>query len=432
MDLSKIKVEAIPSRVREWCEANAGNTASRFGAYLEYIRGEIVGRSFACRRYKRDGDRIDEVLRATTARKSPTIVKDLVYASMGGYIPVWNAEDKYGGYGGWRYKVFDKEEFGKWEKAGAHIGFSFVYINPEILFDIPEFKYCGYSGGCVLSYIKAYRKDKSVEFFGKMGLSLSPVLMKKAKEDGKFRRFLFENHNGVALYGVQAALYAYKHGMTVEEARRACHVKNQLDRLLAYRIPEIVGTKLDRQRVLDYVDSNNINYWSYNDYLKCLKRLKYDLSDTKNIYPKDFERMHEARTAEFAAEEARIDRQKRKKLYQDFRKAAISAKDYEVSGEEYVIVAPFDVQDLVSEGKALSHCVGRMGYDKKMADGISLIMFVRRKEAPDVPFVTIEYRIDRKALAQCYGDHDSRPADDVRAFCEAWADTVTERMAANV
>lgn len=428
MDLKKIKVEKFPKRVLEFCEKTASNTSSKFCAYLEHIDGEIVERSFGYRMYKKNGLRITEVLRCATGSGSSTIVRNLVYASTAGYIPVWSAEDKYGGQNGWRYKVFSKEDFDKWEKAGAHIGFSYVTINPEMIFEIPEFKYCGYSGGGVINYINAYRKDKSVEFFGKMGLSLSSVLMKKAKSDGKFRRFLLENHNAIALYGTQAALFSYKHGVTVEEARRACFTKNRLDRTVAYRIPEIRGTSIDRQRVLDYVDGHDINYASYNDYLKCLKSLKINLFDTKNVFPNDFTRMHDLRTAEYAANEAKKDRRKRAKLYRDFRKAGEAAKEYEVQGEEYVIIVPTDVRQLVDEGKFLSHCVGRMGYDKKMADGVSIIAFVRKKDEINVPFVTVEYRVDRQALAQCYGYKDSKPADDVIKFCEDWSEMVKERM----
>lgn len=428
MDLRKIKCEVLPEKVRAWCEEHATNTSFLFCGYLEYIRGEIVERNFACRRYKKHGVKITEVLRHATGEKSPLIVKNLIYVPMGGYIPIFEAEDKLVGGYGWKYKAFSKEDFDKWTKDCVYVGFSKVFINTEILFSVPEFQYCGYSGGGVISYLNAYRKDKTVEYFGKMGLSLSPLLMKKAKADGNFRRFLFDNHNAIALCGTQAALWAYKHNISVEEAQRICIVKRKLERLVAHRISEIRGTKLDRQKVLDYVEIHGINYSSYNDYLKCLKALKLDLSDTKNIYPNDFARMHELRTAEYAANEVKIDRQKRKKLYRDFRKAGEAAKQYEAQAGDYVIIAPTDVQQLVEEGKALEHCVGRMGYDKKMADGISLIMFVRKISAPDVHFVTVEYRIDRMTLQQCYGYKDSPPADDVKRFCEEWADMVTSKL----
>ena len=430
MNLEKIKVKDIPEQVKVWCEDNANNTAFTYGAYYEYICGEVIQRIFATRRYNRYGVRIREVSRAATGHKSPHIVRDFIYNNYGTYVPLFEAEDKYCRCSGWGYKVFDKEDFGKWYPSNGRCGFGYVNINPTMIFDIPEFKYCSYSGNCgLLSYLDSYREDKSIEFFGKMGLSLSPVLIKKAKADKQFRRYLWENHNAVALYGVQATLYAYKHHIpTIEEARRICYVKTQLDRLVVHRLPEIRGTKIDRQRVLDYVDSNDINYASYDDYLKCCKALNLNLSDTKVIYPNDFKRMHDLRSDEYKAHQAKIDRRKRAKLYKSFREKAQRAKQYEYSNENYMIIVPTEISDLIREGDVLSHCVGKMGYDKKMADGVSLIMFCRKTSDPTVPFVTVEYRLDKKALNQCYGFKDSRPNDDVIEFVNSWAADLTQKL----
>ena len=186
------------------------------------------------------------------------------------------------------------------------------------------------------------------------------------------------------------------------------------------------GTKIDRARLLDYVGKSNIDYALYNDYLKALKALGYDLADTKNIYPHDFMAMHDLRTDEYEAYMAKLDRKKRAKLYRDFRRASKDARSFEQVGEVYSIIVPSDIAALKREGKALDHCVGRMGYDKKMADGISLIMFVRENTAPDTPYVTVEYRLDRNALNQCYGYHDSKPSEEVIAFVNEWADKVTK------
>jgi hypothetical protein len=431
MDLKKIKVEEIPGAVRDWCEEHTSSTSFTFAAYLEYIDGEIVERIFGSRRYKRDGVKIHEVIRDCTGERNNIIARDLLYTRMAGYRVVFEASDVYNRSCGWAIKVFDKEDFGKWYKPDGNIGCAYTYINSELIFTIPEFKYCGFSGGGVISYLNAYRKDKNVEFFGKLGLSLSPILIHKAKSDGQFRRFLWDNHNAIALYGVQATLHAYKVGCTVEEARRACYVKNQLDRLAANRIPEIKGTSLDRQRVLDYVDFNDINYDSYDDYLKCCKALRLNLADTKVVFPNDFERMHDLRTAEYASQQAKIDRRKRAKLYKAFRIKAQEYKALERNNGRYAIICPSEVSDLMREGEALSHCVGRMGYDKKVADGVSIIMFIRKANKLDDPFVTLEYRIDRKALTQCYGYKDSKPTDDVLEFARRWAYELTERINAN-
>ena len=54
-----------------------------------------------------------------------------------------------------------------------------------------------------------------------------------------------------------------------------------------------------------------------------------------------------------------------------------------------------------------------MGYDQKFAKEQSLIFFIRNKNNPDVPFVTIEYSIKTKNILQCYGYKDSKPEEEV-------------------
>lgn len=425
MDLTKINVEALPREVKEWCDAHSVSTTTSFCAWLEYIDGEIVERCFATR-IKKKQVRITEVSRAETGSNS-VIVKNLIYSGMGGYSAVYVAESIINKYYGYPITVFDKEEFDKWDDVTGLCGFGYVTINPDMIFTTPEFKYCGYSGGCgVISYIKAWRKDKHIEFFGKMGLSLSPILINKAKKDGKFRRFLWDNHNGVALYGVQAALYAYKHNITCEEARRICNVKNQLNRLVSNRIPSVIGTKIDRQRLLDYVDDNDIDYSLYDDYLKALKALKYDLKDTKIIYPRDFKAMHDLRAAEYASFKAKQDRKKRAKLYRDFRRVAKGYIGLEAKGEKYCLIVPRDISELITEGETLSHCVGRMGYDKKMVDGVSLIIFCRENAAPGTPFATVEYDLKDNKVRQFYARGNSAPPQDAVSFVSMWAKKVKE------
>lgn len=69
--------------------------------------------------------------------------------------------------------------------------------------------------------------------------------------------------------------------------------------------------------------------------------------------------------------------------------------------------------ELITEGDALHHCVGRFNCDQKFVREESLIFFIRSKESPNTPFVTVEYSPSRKAVLQCYGDHDSKPDDTV-------------------
>jgi NACalpha-BTF3-like transcription factor len=89
------------------------------------------------------------------------------------------------------------------------------------------------------------------------------------------------------------------------------------------------------------------------------------------------------------------------------------------------------VADLINEGTKLQHCVGKMGYDKKVVDGVSLIAFVRKNGEIEKPFVTAEYRFDEKKLRQCYGIKDSKPSDEVLAFVNTWAENVRKEAIHN-
>ena len=63
-----------------------------------------------------------------------------------------------------------------------------------------------------------------------------------------------------------------------------------------------------------------------------------------------------------------------------------------------------------------------------MAKGQSLIVFIRKVEDIATPYVTVEYLPTEKRLAQVYGEHDSKPDDDVRAFVNEWAKKLTKDL----
>lgn len=82
-------------------------------------------------------------------------------------------------------------------------------------------------------------------------------------------------------------------------------------------------------------------------------------------------------------------------------------------GSKWLDLSP---RDLVREGQILEHCVGRMNYDQKFVREESLIFFIRTKEAPNTPLVTVEYSPSRKKILQCYGKKDSTPNDTILEF----------------
>ena len=98
------------------------------------------------------------------------------------------------------------------------------------------------------------------------------------------------------------------------------------------------------------------------------------------------------RVDEYNTAKALKDEQERKALYDKF--AAVASKYLGLEYDKksvYIAIIAQKPSDLIHEGELLHHCVGRMGYDQKFAREESLIFFIRTKEQPDVPFVTVEY-----------------------------------------
>lgn len=63
------------------------------------------------------------------------------------------------------------------------------------------------------------------------------------------------------------------------------------------------------------------------------------------------------------------------------------------------IVVPESMQDIIDEGKALSHCVG--GYAERHAEGKLSILFIRKLSDPDTSYVTME--VQGKRIIQYHG-----------------------------
>ena len=141
------------------------------------------------------------------------------------------------------------------------------------------------------------------------------------------------------------------------------------------------------------------------------------MSQDKNRLPHNFKRWHDIRIDEYRTAKALKDKQEREELYAKF--ASIAEKYLPLQRDKdntYVVVIAKSPADLINEGEILHHCVGRMNYDQRFIREESLIFFIRDKNTPDIPFVTIEYSLKQHKVLQCYGDKDSKPNEQVLNF----------------
>lgn len=138
------------------------------------------------------------------------------------------------------------------------------------------------------------------------------------------------------------------------------------------------------------------------------------MDEEKNRYPHDFKRWHDIRIDEYNTLKLKRDEEKRKDFYAKFAAVANKYLNLEYNDKSaYMSIIAKKPSELITEGKALNHCVSRMNYDHKFAREETLIFFIRNISSPDIPFVPLEYSLEKHKILQCYGYHDTKPDTEV-------------------
>jgi len=116
-----------------------------------------------------------------------------------------------------------------------------------------------------------------------------------------------------------------------------------------------------------------------------------------------------------------------------YAKFAVVAEKYlplqhDKSGEFVAIIAK-SPGELLREGEILHHCVGGMGYGQKFIREETLIFFIRAKETPDTPLVTVEYSLLKKKVLQCYTERNHTPSKPILNYVNnVWLPYANRRL----
>ena len=181
---------------------------------------------------------------------------------------------------------------------------------------------------------------------------------------------------------------------------------------------------LDPDRFLRYLDGvfvQNEEYYAtlfevYRDYLEAAYTLGYCMEHSRVLWPEQLYTAHDRLTAELAA---RYTELKSKKVAMDG-KSRKAKYEFELDGLR--IIFPLTAQAIQREGKALDHCVG--GYAQRHIRGVLTILFLRRSQAPGVPYVTIE--MDGNRIQQIHGYRNEvgtgaqNPREVHKEFLDTW------------
>lgn len=206
--------------------------------------------------------------------------------------------------------------------------------------------------------------------------------------------------------------------------------------------PQQIQNYIEKQRAAGYqglTPKEVLEQWA--DYLSMCKAQDKHMEDELVYRPRDLKLRHDqavtdqnqlrilkelGRNKEFREEEAGKMRKKYPRaegILRDIRKR------YEYANEEYTILVPHDLVEIIEEGQALHHCAGATErYFDRIESRETYICFLRRTETPKIPFYTIEVE-PSGTIRQHRSYLDEEPGiEQIRGFLKEWQKELKKRL----
>lgn len=103
---------------------------------------------------------------------------------------------------------------------------------------------------------------------------------------------------------------------------------------------------------------------------------------------------------------------------------------YEYRNETYCIVCPDGIKDIIEEGIALEHCLHRSDiYFSRIERRESFIVFLRKADAPDIPYYTLEIEPGGATRQKrTTGDRQNADFKEAVSFIREWQKAIKKRL----
>lgn len=166
------------------------------------------------------------------------------------------------------------------------------------------------------------------------------------------------------------------------------------------------------------------------DYLEMTKKLGKHMDDAMVYRPRELRRRHDEAVMELEARKAEITANEYAERFPGVEDVMAEIREkYEYESDQYIITVPRRCMDIVVEGRMLHHCAGACDrYFDRIRQRETYICFLRRAEAPDMPYYTIEVE-PGGTIRQHRGMYDEEPGiEEIRPFLREWQQVIKRRI----
>lgn len=202
---------------------------------------------------------------------------------------------------------------------------------------------------------------------------------------------------------------------------------------------KFITDKMNAVQIYNYIQKqmhqSNLNckevLTTWRDYLDMAGKLGIDTND-EIIFRATKLRQRHAELIKMSQEKDLSERAKEIiKSYPKIPDVLFSIKNkYEYVGEQYSVIVPRRIEDILLEGRNLNHCVAEQDrYLDRIERQEAYILFLRKNEEPDVSYYTLEVepggtiRQKRSKFDRQYDD-----IDDAKKFLKEWQKIIKKRL----
>ena len=140
------------------------------------------------------------------------------------------------------------------------------------------------------------------------------------------------------------------------------------------------------------------------------KKIRYDFTDSFVLFPKNLPDVHDQASELLDAKKKELLNKQIKKAYKNL------LEKYRFTKNGLTLIPPKAAKEIVDEGHFLHHCVHQ--YVERVANGKSVILFIRKMDNITEPFYTVELRDNE--INQIRGQGNSVPTPEINKFLELW------------
>jgi len=173
---------------------------------------------------------------------------------------------------------------------------------------------------------------------------------------------------------------------------------------------------------------------TWQDYLAMAERLHYDTSDEIVYRVRKLRQRHDELVIQSETGSLEEQAEKMAAKYPHVNAICMELqKKYAYSDDDYTVLAPQNIFEIIKEGRMLHHCVGNDGAGERYYDRMerreSFIMFLRRTDEPNDPYYTLEIEPDGTVRQKrTLFDRQHEDIEQATEFLLKWQKVIAARL----